>query len=305
MFLLNKKIKVAVHDGAFHPDDVFSVAILSMYLEKPLKIFRTRDPKILSKMDYVLDVGKEYNPKEFKFDHHQTGWGEKRDNGILYATSGLVWKEYGEKITGSQEVVKKIDEKIIQTIDAEDNGMEICKNVIEGVSPYTAIDYIYSLNLTWMEKKGDRLKAFTAAVEEAIKILKREIKKSKDSLVGKKKVIETYEKTKDKRILVLDDDYSWKKTISAYPEPLFVIKQFDDGKMWSVKAVNAEGYKFKSRLDFPETWAGKVGKELVEITGIPGALFCHNGRYMCAAESGEAAIALAKKAIELGSKSNK
>ena len=75
--------------------------------------------------------------------------------------------------------------------------------------------------------------------------------------------------------------------------------------MWSVKAANDEGYKFKSRLDFPQSWAGKVGKELVEITGIPGAIFCHNGRYMCAAESGEAAMALAKKAIELGTNQTK
>ena len=34
-----KKIKVAVHDGAFHPDDVCSVAILSLFLNKPVKIF--------------------------------------------------------------------------------------------------------------------------------------------------------------------------------------------------------------------------------------------------------------------------
>ena len=302
MFFFSKKIKVAVHDGAFHPDDVFSVAILSMYLKKPLKIFRTRDEKILAKMDYVLDVGKEYNPKEFKFDHHQTGWNEKRENGILYAAGGLVWKEYGDKITGSTDVTKKIDEKIIQTIDAEDNGMELCKNVIDDVSPYTAIDYIYSLNPTWIEKNVDRTKAFTYAVEEAKKILKREIKKSTDSLIGKKKVVEIYNNTVDKRILILDDDYTWKKTISMYPEPLFVIKQFDDGKVWSIKAANDEGYKFKSRLDFPQSWAGKVGKELVEITGISGAVFCHNGRYMCAADSKEAAVALAKKAIELGSK---
>lgn len=301
-FLKNKSIKVAVHDGSFHADDVFSVAILSMYLKKPLKIFRTRDPKVLSKMDYVLDVGREYNPKEFKFDHHQEGWDEKRKNGILYATGGLLWKEYGEEITGSYELSKKIDEKIIQTIDAEDNGIDIYKNVIEDVAPYCVADYIFSLNSTWTEKNVDCLKSFNNAVEIVKKILQREIKKSKDSLLGKKRVQEIYEKTKDKRILILDDDYTWKKTISLYPEPLFVIKQFIDDKKWSVKAVNVEGYKFKSRLDFPQSWAGKAGKELVEVTGVSDAVFCHNGRFICVAESEDGAIALAKKAIELGSK---
>ena len=40
-----KKTKVCVHSGKFHPDDVCAVAILSFYLEKSIKIFRSRDPK--------------------------------------------------------------------------------------------------------------------------------------------------------------------------------------------------------------------------------------------------------------------
>ena len=295
--VVGKIIKVAVHDGNFHADDVFSVAILALYVKKPLKIFRTRDPKVLSKMDYVLDVGREYSPKDFKFDHHQEGWNEQRDNGILYAASGLLWKEYGEIISGSPEVSKKIDEKIIQTIDAEDNGMDIYKNTMDNVSPYCVADYIFSLNPTWIEKKVDCLKSFENAVEIVKNILQREIKKSTDSLLGKKKVLEIYKNTTDKRILVLDDDYTWKKTIGLYPEPLFVIKQFNEDKKWSVKAVNADGYKFKNRLDFPKHWAGKEGDELVEITGISDAIFCHNGRFMCVAKSKEGAIALAEKAI--------
>ena len=253
-------------------------------------------------MDYLLDVGKEYNPKQFKFDHHQEGWDEKRENGILYATGGLLWKEYGDQITGSSELTKKIDEKIIQTIDAEDNGIDIYKSTIDGVAPYCVADYIYSFNSTWKEKDVDTLKSFENAVEEATKILKREIKKSKDSLSGKKKVQEIYKKTEDKRILVLDDDYTWKKTVAMYPEPLFVIKQFSDGKNWSIKAVNDGDSKFKSRLDFPQSWAGKFNKELVDVTGVEDAVFCHNRRFMCVAESEKGAIQLAKKAIELGNK---
>ena len=291
-------VKVAVHDGEFHPDDVFSVAILSLYLKKPLKIFRTRDPKILEKMDYVLDVGREYNPKEFKFDHHQEGWNEKRENGVLYAASGLLWKEYGEKITGSYEIAKKIDEKIIQTIDAEDNGIEAYKNIIDDLSPYCVSDYIYALNPTWNEKNVDISKAFQMAIDEVIKIFKREIKKSTDSILGKKKVQEIYEKTEDKRILVLDDNFTWKKTVSLYPEPLFVIKQNDGDKYWHVKAVNVKGFKFKNRIDFPLGWAGKFGDDLIKLTEIPDAVFCHNKRFMCVTESKEGAIALANKAID-------
>ena len=299
-FLINKKIKVAVHDGKFHPDDVFSVAILSLYLNKPLKIFRTRDQKVLSEMDYILDVGMEYNPKENKFDHHQEGWNEKRSNGIVYATAGLVWKEYGEKITGSKEVADKIDERIIQSIDAEDNGIEIYKDIFEGVSPYCIFDYISALNPTWREKNMDPSKAFEQAVLEVKKILNREIERAKDSVLGKKKVQEIYEKSEDKRILILDDKYSWRRIVNSYPEPLFVIRKQDDN--WRINAVGVLGFKFKSKLDFPKSWAGKKGDELAKITGVSDAVFCLNQRFMCAAKSKEGAITLAKLAIKEGKK---
>ena len=177
---LNKKVKVAVHDGPFHCDDVFSVAILSLYLKKPLKIFRTRNKKILAKMDYLLDVGTEYNPKENKFDHHQEGWDEKRENGVPYATSGLLWKEYGDKITGSHDITVKIDEKIIQQADAEDSGVSIGKNTFENIYPYSFTDYLSSFNLTWKET-SNTLKEFELAVSLAKKMFSREIKRAKDN----------------------------------------------------------------------------------------------------------------------------
>jgi len=107
-WLRNKKT-VAVHDGNFHPDDVFSVAILSLYLGYVPKVIRTRDKNIINKADYILDVGQEYDPVKNKFDHHSEGWNFKRSNGILYATCGLIWKEFGLKIAGSKEVFDIID----------------------------------------------------------------------------------------------------------------------------------------------------------------------------------------------------
>ena len=303
MLFLKNKIKVAVHDGDFHTDDVFSVAILSLYLNKPLKIFRTRDQKILSKVDYILDVGREYNSKEKKFDHHQENWNEKRAYGISFATSGLVWKEFGEKITGSVEVANKIDEKIIQTIDAEDNGLEIYKTVFKDVAPYCMSDYLFAFNPSWNEKNLNPLKCFEEAVEETKRILKREIKKAQDCIFGAKKIKEIYAKTEDKRILVLDDNYAWKKVVNLLSETLFVIQETEENKSWRIKSVGLNGHQFKNKIYFPESWAGKTGMELANITGVDDALFCHNQRFMAVAKTKEGAIKLAQLAIQLGTKS--
>jgi uncharacterized UPF0160 family protein len=301
MFL--KKIKVAVHDGSFHGDDVFAVAILKLYLKKPLKIFRTRDTKILSKMDYILDVGREYNPKERKFDHHQENWNEKRENGVLYASCGLLWKEFGEKITGSKDVAEIVDQKIIQTIDSEDNGISIYEKTDSGLSPFCFSDFIYGMNPTYAEKKENVDKLFKKAVGEVRMTLKREIKRAQDYTDSVSKMKEIYDKTKDKRIIVLDKEYSWKRFFAEYPEPLFVIEPiFNKQGVCHVSAVNIKGEKFKKKMDFPKSWAGKVGEELQKLSGVHDAIFCHNKRFMASVGSKEGAIKLAELAISLKSK---
>jgi len=294
---LSKKVKVAVHNGCFHPDDICAVAILALYLKKPIKIFRTRDPKVLEKMDYILDVGGEYNPEKRIFDHHEEGWDIKRDNGIKYAATGLVWKEFGEKITGSSEVAKRIEESIIQSIDAEDNGIELYKGNFEKVVPYTFGDYLFSFNQTWLEKDNS-LKTFEFAVSEAKKMLIREIKRAKDSVKAISIVKDIYEKTEDKRLIILDDVYSWRKVIESYPEPLFVVHPRVNDNTWGVATVGKLNSKFERRKYFPESWSGKKDEELEKITGILGAVFCHTGRFVAVAKSKEAAINLAKIALE-------
>ncbi len=294
----SNKTKVVVHNGTFHPDDVFAVAILSLYLKKSPNILRSRDPKVLAKARYIFDVGGVYDPKHLKFDHHQSSFNKKRTNGITYATAGLVWKNFGMKIAKSKEIFDKIDRKIIQPIDAEDNGIELYKNNFEEIHPYTFGDYIHALNPTWKEK-GQGLRDFKDAVSEAKKILIREIKRAKDSFISEKIILKTYKNTKDKRIIVMNDQYSgWKRVLGQFKEPLFVIRPIFESKIWQATAMDVSGFKFKNRLPFPKAWAGKMSGELQKITGVSDALFCHNKRFTAAAKSKEGVIELAKLAIK-------
>ena len=126
MSLFTKKKILVTHNGAFHADDLFATAILFILYNGKAKIIRSRDLEIIKSADIVYDVGGEYDGHRL-FDHHQKGGAGARPNGIPYSSFGLIWRAYGEKICGDKEVAEFIDEKIVQPIDAVDNGVDIAR----------------------------------------------------------------------------------------------------------------------------------------------------------------------------------
>jgi uncharacterized UPF0160 family protein len=299
----NKKISVVVHSGKFHADDVFSVATLSLYLNispEGFDIKRTRDIEIIKKADYVFDVGF-INDGETRFDHHQKEGAGVRDDGIPYASFGSIWKKFGEKICGSKEVLERIDKKIVEPLDAEDNGVNITKCLCEGVAPFTVSDFIYHLNPTWKEGSTDINKSFLKAVKIAKTILEREIIRAKDAIeeikMAEKIIEEKYNKAEDKRIIVLENDIPWREIIKKYSEPLFVVIKIETDENWRVYAVRDDLTVFKNRKDLPESWAGKEKEDLALITGVKDAMFCHKALFVCSAETLEGATSMAKIAV--------
>jgi uncharacterized UPF0160 family protein len=293
-----KKIVVATHNGVFHPDDVFAVALLSIIHDGNIKIIRTRDMSIISKADFVVDIGLEYDPSRNRFDHHQEGGAGKRENGISYSTFGILWKEYGEKICNSKRIADIIDKKIVEVIDADDCGVNLYKPIIDGLHPFLATDIIYSMHTTWKEDDVDINKVFLEAVEFAKKVLSREIKNLQDKIEAEALVEDIYKNSEDKRIIIFGEKHLPKSLLSNYPEPLFTVYKERDGSRWRVTAIRDSEQTFESRKKFPESWAGKSGKELTEITGVDDAVFCHNARVFAGAETKEGAIKLAKLAVD-------
>jgi uncharacterized UPF0160 family protein len=148
-----KKRKICVtHNGTFHADDLFATATLSILNKGNIKIIRTRDPKIIAKGDYVYDVGGENDASKNHFDHHQRGGAGVRPNGIPYASFGLVWKAYGEQICGSKEIADRIENKIVQPIDATDEGFDIYTPKIKDVFPYS-VEAIFLSEIPYLERR--------------------------------------------------------------------------------------------------------------------------------------------------------
>ena len=109
-----KKI-LATHNGTFHSDDVFACATLSLFLEKnnmEFEIIRTRDESIINSADYVFDVGGIYDKEKNRFDHHQIGGAGKHNDGIEYASFGLVWDKFGNEVCNSEKIAQKINLKL-------------------------------------------------------------------------------------------------------------------------------------------------------------------------------------------------
>lgn len=121
--MVDKKIRIVTHNGGFHADDVFGVSALLLLLgDKNVEIIRSREQSVIDSADYVLDVGFVYDASLKRFDHHQKEGGGKRENGIPYASFGLIWKYLGVQLCGSDEVADIVERSLVQAIDAYDNG---------------------------------------------------------------------------------------------------------------------------------------------------------------------------------------
>ncbi len=291
--------KIITHSGNFHTDEVFACAALSILNDGNVEIVRSRDSLVLVTGDYVVDVGGVYDAEKGRFDHHQIGGAGSRENGIPYSSFGLVWKEFGEKVSGTPYVARLIDERLAQPVDAADNGFETF-GVHGAVSPYLIHDVISAFRPGWNEARTTD-EGFFEAVSFAEKLLKREIIRIRTEEEGKEYAEDAYQKAEDKRIIILDDHYPWYEALGTKPDPLFVVKP-DRGNMgkWKIEAVRSDVHSFKNRKDLPVSWAGKTGKELAEVSGVADALFCHNKLFVAVAGSKEGALKLAQIAVDAG-----
>ncbi len=287
---------IVTHNDRFHADDVFAMATLRiLFGEKIQKVIRTRDEFIIRDADIVFDVGGIYDPDLNRFDHHQIKSVGERENKIPYAAFGLVWKKWGAEICKSQDVANLVEKKIVQPIDAGDNGFSFYDYKISNVKEYVMDSICGAFGSTWKEENNYD-ETFFEIVDIAEKILRREIKIAQDKNDAIPFVEEAYLKSEDKRIIVLENYYPWHDTLSKYEEILFVIFPSKDKDLWRINAVQEDG--FKNKKDFPSAWSGLRDGELEKVSGIEGAVFCHKTLFLAVTKTKEGAILLAKKAVE-------
>lgn len=266
---------VYTHGGKFHADDVFATALLQM-LRPDITVRRVM--KLPEGFDgFAYDIG------WGEFDHHQAD-APVRENGVPYAAFGLLWREYGASLLGETEAAR-LDERFIQPIDLDDN------TGCGGAIPEMIADF----NPVWDSgvEPDDR---FWEAVALARQVLQNRI--GFVLSIGRAyQVVKAGLREMEDRILVLEDYCPWKAFAVKSPAKFAVYPSQRGG--WSGQCVPEPEGSGALKCPFPEEWAGKPAEELVRLTGIRTLRFCHNNRFLVAADTKEDARAACLLALRL------
>src|SRR6266498_2860925 len=110
-----------------------------------------------------------------------------------------------------------------------------------------------------MEKDIDEI--FLKVVSYVKEIIARLITVTNDGIEGEKVVLEIYNSTKDKRLIITgEQQLPWEEVLSKYPEPLFVVYKNIQGN-WTIKTIRDDVFSYEPRKKLPESWAGKRDAE--------------------------------------------
>lgn len=302
----NRKRKLITHNGSFHTDDLFAAATLVLVMERqgtPYEIIRTRDMEVIKNADYVFDVGGIYDPNTNRYDHHQKNGSGKRENGIPYASFGLVWKHFGlDLCEGNQDVWQIIDKEIASPIDASDNGVDLVSLKFKNITPYGGGRVFNIFEPTWKEKENNIDEIFKTEVGKVSLLLKREIKVATDDVEGIKIIKDRYHKSKNKQIIILEESlprYLYQNTLCDFKEPIYVIMPSAHGSSFKVEAIKKNRETFESRKAFPKNWRGYLNSDTkpFEYDDLSGVLFVHNSGFLANVDTKENAILFAEKAL--------
>lgn len=275
-----KNVRVAyTHGGVFHADDVFSATLLKM-INSDLIVKRVfKVPEEVDEDTIVFDIGGGL------YDHHQEP-REARENGVLYAAFGKLWRDLGTYFV-PEEFVSKFDESFVQAIDNTDNTGE--HNLLSGV--------ISSFNPNWDDDLTTD-EAFETACNFALIILTRQFAGIKSKVEAREIVDEAYKKAEDKKIVVLQRfvpaiEYIQEK----YKDTEFIVFPSLRGG-FNIQGIPVSKEDKTLKVPFPNEWLGKRNEELREVSGIKEIDFCHPGNFMCACQTVDAAIEAGHKAQE-------
>lgn len=297
---------LVTHSGGFHADELLSSVVLTRLFPEA-RIVRSRAAEwITPGADRIIyDVGGAYDAAAGIFDHHQRG-APLRDDGQPYSSFGLVWKHYGRDYLAAlglpeahiEPLHASFDTGFVLPIDLADNGAldPASAGPLAGLTLPALLETLKPV----FDENGPEAeeRAFHAALAIARSFVEAKIAQGAAKLRAEAVVLEAIAKAGPSRVLELPSGMPFRPAIvkAGADHLLFVVHPRD--KDWCVTGIRRSGEGFELRADLPAAWAGLTNGELEAASGVKGATFCHNGRFIAAAATREAALAMAEIAVK-------
>jgi len=297
---------LVTHSGEFHADDACAAAILIGLYPRAV-VVRTRDTALidhLSETGIVFDVGLSYDAAARRFDHHQPD-APQRPDGTRYSAVGLVWQHYGRQWLASlgteweaiEKIWKVMDREMILPIDLVDNG-HVSPGSLGVAQRMTLLTIVSSMNPVFDEDPGLADTRFDDAVQMMTTALESRARSLGASLRAEGLVASEVAAQWGDPVLVLPRKMPFHAAVrkTAAEHILFIVSPSPSGG-WGIEGMAVEDNSYQLRRDLPEAWAGLTGPDLEKASGVPGARFCHRGRFFAVGETKEAAVAMARLAM--------
>ena len=296
---------LVTHSGGFHADELLSSVVLTQ-LFPAARVVRSRAPEwITPQADRVIyDVGGAYDAAAGIFDHHQRG-APMRDDGQPYSSFGLIWKHYGRDYLAAlgvpeahaESIFGTFDQTFVLPIDLMDNGA-VNSSVAGPLAGLTLPVLLETLKPAFDDQDPDaENRSFHSALEIARSFVEASIAGHAGVLRAETVVRHAIAEAGERRILELPMGMPIREAVvkAGADHLLFVVHPRN--KDWCLTGIRRAEEGFELRADLPAAWAGLTDAALEKASGVEGASFCHNGRFIAAARTREAAFALADIAV--------
>ena len=296
---------LVTHSGGFHADELLSTVVLSQLFPKATLV-RSRDAEMTSPDagKLIYDVGRAYDAEAGIFDHHQRP-NPLRPDGQPYSSFGLIWAHFGRAFLQALAVPDAdiealhlaIDESFVLPIDLLDNG------ALEpsGAGPLAGLllpTLLETLKPVFDDRgPGRDDAAFQAALPVARAFLEAAVRTKAAKRRAEAVVQQAIAAAGAARVLELPMGMPFRAAIErAGADHLLFVVHPRDGD-WALNTIRKGGDTFESRADLPASWAGLTDAALEQASGVAGAKFCHNARFIAVADSRDAVLAMAEKAV--------
>ena len=271
------------HDGSFHADEVTACSLLLLFgcIDRD-KIHRTRDASLLEKCDFVCDVGGLYDTQQRRFDHHQVDY-----KGSM-SSAGMVLLYLKEEHYIDSHLYDHLNKGLIMGVDAHDNGVA---KLELGTTTFSHVVSNF-LPIAYDSPRAEMNDAFFQAVDFVIGHLDRMRERLKYTSACRTTVQQAMRETG--YVMIFEESIPWMDNFfelggDVHPAQFVIMPA---GKHWKLRGIPPnQQERMQVRKPLPESWAGLHEEDLKRVSKIPGAVFCHKGRFISIWETKEDAIA--------------